>query len=118
MYRASTWGLRPLRGGGGDRPRFGSIMGAAIGWASRLGAQHILGRRVGDQGVDPRQRHRDIPNRGVARELGHDDNWRWGRESPFGLNPAARAQLATNPPPKHGKFDDLIGPLPGRGARS
>ena len=34
--------------------------------------------------------------------------------SNFGLTPAARARLATDPPPKHGKFDGLIGPLPGR----
>jgi P27 family predicted phage terminase small subunit len=36
--------------------------------------------------------------------------------SNFGLTPAARARLAIDPPPKHGKFDGLIGPLPGRGA--
>jgi hypothetical protein len=39
-----------------------------------------------------------------------------GGEANFGLSPAARARLASDPPPKHGKFDGLIGPLPGRGA--
>jgi P27 family predicted phage terminase small subunit len=36
--------------------------------------------------------------------------------SNFGLCPTSRARLASDSPPKHGKFDGLSGPLPGRGA--
>ena len=82
----------------------GTVLQLACALETRRGT--VVGQRA-------RRDHGANPLIGVAYKAALLADW-FG--SNFGLSPAARARLASDPPPKHGKFDGLIGPFPGRGA--